>query len=629
VDRHEHELAAFAEESRRAGERRAALVREVADASREIDAVQGAAAVPTEADLETARTHRDALWSRLRSAFDEVTAQSYEQAVVAADELADRLRREADRVARLAKLLATRRAAEEALVRAAAEHAALDARGEELRVAWAAEWKASGVTPRTPAEMRAWLDAHAKLVETFEALADAKADARRAREGDRQRLERAVQQHERERAGHAKHLEKWHEDWTAAVRKLGLPADLAVEDGLAVTDELGALARRVEAAEVHRTRVETATEENARIAERVHGLAVRLAADLAPLPTVEAGRELVRRFDVARQERAQRVELDAQLDGKRAALAEQSARREAGERALAALMARAGVATVDALVAAEERSGEARALAAAEAHHHELLLAKADGTPLEELAAEAAATRAEAILARLDEIDERLPRVDDELDAAVRLIVQNEGGLAKLDDGDHAAAAAAEMQGAVARARQLAERWARVRVAEAVLSREIQRYRDQNQGPILGRASEMFQRLTRGMYRGLRAGVDDDGEQPVLLAVKDAGDVPTNLLSDGARDQVYLALRVASLERHAAAAGPLPLVVDDILIQFDDERARAALEILAELSTKVQVLFFTHHQRLVDLARAACGAALTVHELGRAPPTGAQLSLTS
>ena len=49
----------------------------------------------------------------------------------------------------------------------------------------------------------------------------------------------------------------------------------------------------------------------------------------------------------------------------------------------------------------------------------------------------------------------------------------------------------------------------------------------------------------------------------------------------------------------------MPLVVDDILVHFDDDRARAALEILGELSERTQVLFFTHHARLVELARQA------------------------
>ncbi len=73
-------------------------------------------------------------------------------------------------------------------------------------------------------------------------------------------------------------------------------------------------------------------------------------------------------------------------------------------------------------------------------------------------------------------------------------------------------------------------------------------------------------------------------------------------MSDGTRDQLYLSLRLASLEKYLETSEPMPFVVDDILVNFDDLRAAATLGALAELSKKTQVLFFTHHGRLVELA---------------------------
>ncbi len=112
-----------------------------------------------------------------------------------------------------------------------------------------------------------------------------------------------------------------------------------------------------------------------------------------------------------------------------------------------------------------------------------------------------------------------------------------------------------------------------------------------------------------GRYSGLRVGAGADGT-PVLLAVRsDGGTASAPELSDGTRDQLYLALRLASLERYARANEPMPLVLDDVLIHSDDERASAALQVLGEVARTTQVLFFTHHARLVELARAALGPA--------------------
>src|SRR5262249_134083 len=75
-------------------------------------------------------------------------------------------------------------------------------------------------------------------------------------------------------------------------------------------------------------------------------------------------------------------------------------------------------------------------------------------------------------------------------------------------------------------------------------------------------------------------------------------------MSDGSHDQLYLALRLATLESWLQSHEPVPFIVDDILLNFDDRRATAALRALAELSRQTQVLFFTHHRPTIDLARA-------------------------
>jgi uncharacterized protein YhaN len=186
----------------------------------------------------------------------------------------------------------------------------------------------------------------------------------------------------------------------------------------------------------------------------------------------------------------------------------------------------------------------------------------------------------------------------------------------------------------MARLRGQVGRYVRARLAAVILEREIERYREQNQGPILSRASALFRRLTLEAYSGLKVSYDED-DQAVLRCVRapaaaaggqlglpgDAAPPPREVdvqgLSDGTRDQLYLALRLASLEHHARGGEPMPLVLDDILIHFDDERARAALGALGEMAARTQILFFTHHARLLELAREAVPAgALREHRLG-------------
>jgi uncharacterized protein YhaN len=95
--------------------------------------------------------------------------------------------------------------------------------------------------------------------------------------------------------------------------------------------------------------------------------------------------------------------------------------------------------------------------------------------------------------------------------------------------------------------------------------------------------------------------VDDKGDQ-VIVGLRDAGDrVSVAGMSDGTRDQLFLALRLASLEHRLEKSEPIPFIVDDILINFDEDRTRAALQALGRLGTKNQVLLFSHHQQVADV----------------------------
>ncbi|HEX8555808.1 MAG TPA: hypothetical protein VF695_13970, partial [Sphingomonas sp.] len=126
----------------------------------------------------------------------------------------------------------------------------------------------------------------------------------------------------------------------------------------------------------------------------------------------------------------------------------------------------------------------------------------------------------------------------------------------------------------------------------------------------------LFSTVTGGSYQGLQVDYDE-GDRPAIVAVRgDGGKVGVEGLSEGTRDQLYLALRLGSIE---AGAHRLPVVCDDLLITADDARAGAMLEVLAAASSSAQVILFTHHEHLVDVARAAIGADRFV--LHRLKPT--------
>jgi uncharacterized protein YhaN len=103
---------------------------------------------------------------------------------------------------------------------------------------------------------------------------------------------------------------------------------------------------------------------------------------------------------------------------------------------------------------------------------------------------------------------------------------------------------------------------------------------------------------------------------------EDADELHLDDLSEGTRDQLFLALKLAMIEnrlmeRRKAGLEMVPVILDDVLVNFDDDRAAAAFRLFSKLAEKTQVIFLTHHQHLEGVARRALGdSSFGLHRLG-------------
>jgi uncharacterized protein YhaN len=88
----------------------------------------------------------------------------------------------------------------------------------------------------------------------------------------------------------------------------------------------------------------------------------------------------------------------------------------------------------------------------------------------------------------------------------------------------------------------------------------------------------------------------------------DGRPVDVTRMSDGTVDQLYLCLRLATLERYLEKNEPMLFVVDDILIRLDDDRSMAAHGILSDLSLKTQILFLLTTPECLNLPKKLKGA---------------------
>jgi uncharacterized protein YhaN len=225
-----------------------------------------------------------------------------------------------------------------------------------------------------------------------------------------------------------------------------------------------------------------------------------------------------------------------------------------------------------------------------------------------------------AVSTRLDELDELITVREEDWGDCERKLTGFELGAAAYAGLD-GAEAAQELSATVARLAELSSTWVRRRLAAVVLERVVDGYRERHQGPVLSRASELFKRLTLGRFSKLQVGL----EETRLECVEAEGGRGLELeeLSRGTRFQLYLALKLASVEQYLKTAPPLPLVLDDVLVEWDNERAKVALSVLAEFSERVQILLFTHLGRDVDAAAELADGRIFTHHLASARAGGA------
>ena len=184
-------------------------------------------------------------------------------------------------------------------------------------------------------------------------------------------------------------------------------------------------------------------------------------------------------------------------------------------------------------------------------------------------------------------------------------------------DGSASAAELADAsQQVLARIRRLTERFIRVKLSTKILLDVIESYTAEHQDPVLKIASGYFKKITLSSFTGLRTDIGDQGKAILIGVRPDGAWVKVEGMSNGTRDQLYLALRLATLEWRMKSSEPMPFIVDDILINFDDERATATLKALAELAEMNQVIVFTHHQRIVEISRTMdAEGRVFIHEI--------------
>ena len=598
---------------------------------------------------------------RMSALSDETLAETFESLSQKADSKADTRFDHAAEAAE-AKTLNDAITEEEELVKQLeGDLSDLKSKRKDQVKSWLSLWSATAITPREPmTEMKDWRDTFDQAVDMLEEMNDAdfnideaqtevetctkelKAALQKCSEADddleRLALDTLLDKAEATKSAAATHnakreslingikvvesdvseavdnenrcklkIKEWSKRWSANIGQVGLRPEDDFEQNrgrIAILRDAAKLIHEIKG--IKRSRIDTMNRDIKQFNDAISQMLKELAPDLVGDDAIKAIQKLKSRSETQVRDKEEFDRLTQEISDTVFKKRKCETDRAEALAALAPLFEIAKTKDIDELnkkIDLFERVQEKRATLR---ECTEDLAQQGDGKPEAELRDECRDLDVDEISAQLSFAKTELNELRSKKD---KLITERSEAKAELDQitaGDEAAIAENSRQQALTEMRDSVEQYARLTAETVILRWAIEKYRKEKQAPMLVRASDLFRSLTLDEYGFLEVQYNEH-DQPQLFACRNSTQyVGVSGLSDGTRDQLYLALRVAAIEDVLAKATPLPFVADDLFINFDDERAKAGLEILQQLSKKTQVLFFTHHNHLAEMAQKHC-----------------------
>lgn len=204
--------------------------------------------------------------------------------------------------------------------------------------------------------------------------------------------------------------------------------------------------------------------------------------------------------------------------------------------------------------------------------------------------------------ARITELeDKRIKAIEDGQTA------QDERG--RLEASGAIATLETELNGLQAEATGAIREWAVLSLASGLIQRTLAKFERERQPEVLQHASTLFSNVTGGEYRRVSRSLEAAGKDNGGVTISPSSGEPltADQLSRGTMEQLYLCLRLGLATSLSEQTGALPLLMDDVLVNFDPRRARQVAEVLCQVAEQRQVLLFTCHPRIVNMLQDVNG----------------------
>ena len=586
---------------------------------------------------------------------------AHERSVKKSDETGDRLRHESKRVANLAQLMIRKDRCHTRIGEIDRDEKLLQADIATLKAEWKETWKTVTPDPRDPEEMREWSDQHddtmrqcrqwkqktiesnnaqksiselkTRLLSVFKELgmnevskeyeldtlyseADTLIKKQNTNKMTREQLIFQIRESEGLSADEDQKVNElkgkyglWMRNWADAVARIKLDSSVTPNQAKAVLTKFRELSDRVRDIEERESRIRAIESDG----QRFRGNIEKLCSDLhRPTEGIEHERiieQLNRELSDALTRQARLQGLESKKNDLEKTSSELKDRIDGNTIVLKKLCELAGCEKAEDLPVKEARSRDYQMKKARLNELRRIISRAAGGVDVAQFLNELKTVDTDSLPTEIDELSRQIEQLKKEISEIDRKIGGLKNEQEKMGGGQEAADVAEHIEQVIAEIREAAEEYAKLILATSAMHEAAERYRQENQSVVLQKASDLFSRVTLKSFEGLTIDYDDN-DQPILVGVRRGKKLPVEAMSDGTSDQLYLALRLASLEQHFNNREPMPFILDDVLVNFDDARAREALKILGELSNLTQIILFTHHKHVREIAEKSLGAEI-------------------
>lgn len=579
---------------------------------------------------------------------------AYEDSVKKADHISDKMRFEAVKIGEKKKLISDIEDCDKKLLKLEADKSNLEAAWKDWEKSWVSLWKAASITPLSPEEMLEWLTFVNEIRSNIQVNEQLQKEIQelKVKIGElKQQLVHSLQpftnvttsesmdtllkkaekfykqfKEEQNKHGYIKEklneitgnleklnrekeeeeslLEDWEAEWEAVIQTLHVPKGTSpniVEEMLSIYEECVNQYDQVIALKKRREKVIEGIET---FENKAEGILTRIKAIQNKEHSIDGTvSELYKIYQQAKHDQLVRDNLRKQFDLEKKNELEAAKEIDITNDILKGLMKKAHCETLEELEKVESLFNQKKEYEKHIRLLEEQLIDYGQGRTIDELILEAEGLNKDSIEIELQETIRHLQELDRN-----RSIIEQEYGAVKKEyeskvNGHSIATVKAkeERESVLEELRELTNEYINYKLAAILLKKGIECYRNESQSPILTTASGIFSRLTLYSFAGLSVDFNEKDE-PILIGIRNTGDkVTIEGMSDGTKDQLYLALRLASIQLYVSKNEAIPFIIDDILIHFDEERSIETLKTLTEFSKSTQVIFFTHHYHLIEL----------------------------